>query len=191
MCNLHIKLPGKGKIKLTLHRKQLISTKQISVSVDGEATKDIHEKYRYGEAEEGTANGLFDSYTLMIADYDKDTMDPESVESIEYDSIRKLRPIFREIGLDHGPRGEIVVLMRRYNLNKRRGSARGQYTRLKNYIDGKRNKVTIKEDAAPSFKGVLSLVTGVFTFLLTLLIGQFWDKRKGFVSRQGRKTIKR
>jgi len=95
-------------------------------------------------------------------------------------------PLNERIGIESNENGQYVVLMRRY---KQQSRAWTQHSRLKAYISGKRNRLTLREFSGPTWQGVLMLVFGLLLFMFSLLLGQFWEEDRGFHSRQGRKTI--
>jgi len=81
---------------------------------------------------------------------------------------------------DDKDKDNYIFYMRQFNLGKSRRRTRTQTTKVESYIAGRRHKLTLKENSGLAWQGVLAIVFGIFTFILTLLLGQFADEPKGF-----------
>ena len=46
---------------------------------------------------------------------------------------------------------------------------------MTNYMEGKKERLVIRENRNVAWQGILGLILGMFSFLLCLLIGQFWE----------------
>jgi len=46
---------------------------------------------------------------------------------------------------------------------------------ITNYADGKRDALIIREIRNVAWQGIIGIIFGMFSFLLCLLIGQFWE----------------
>eukprot|EP00521_Asterionellopsis_glacialis_P014911 CAMPEP_0195305350 /NCGR_PEP_ID=MMETSP0707-20130614/36137_1 /TAXON_ID=33640 /ORGANISM="Asterionellopsis glacialis, Strain CCMP134" /LENGTH=355 /DNA_ID=CAMNT_0040369443 /DNA_START=128 /DNA_END=1195 /DNA_ORIENTATION=+ len=73
-----------------------------------------------------------------------------------------------------------IFYMRQFNLGKSRRRTRTQTTKVESYIAGRRHRLNLKENSGLAWQGVLAIVVGIFTFILTILLGQFADEPKGF-----------
>lgn len=87
---------------------------------------------------------------------------------------------------DNNNDNEHTYIMRRYWVSNR---AWVNYNRLKSYIQGKRNKVVIREYKPPSVFGILLIVFGIFFMIFCLILGQFIDDSDFYSSGKSRENV--
>lgn len=71
--------------------------------------------------------------------------------------------------------GKYMVVMRKYNIGHKRRRTSSLMRSISSYIEGKKERLIIRENRNVAWQGILGLILGMFSFLLCLLIGQFWD----------------
>lgn len=74
--------------------------------------------------------------------------------------------------------GQYRLIMRLFQIPQSRRRVSTMIHRVESYIKKRRQSLLVKENAVPSWQGILLLVIGILGFLLTLLLGQFWDERE-------------
>ena len=121
-------------------------------------------------------DGNYDSYTLVLRDPQQQQQQHQQEEEDE-ERLDELQPLD---GLDRfATREQIsnhyVVMMRQYNMGQTRRRARTLSNKVDSYIKQRRHKLLIKENATMRWQGIMGLVVGLFSLLLTLLVGQFYD----------------
>lgn len=70
------------------------------------------------------------------------------------------------------------VIMRRYNVGHKRRRVTSLITKIKMYASGQKDTLTIRENRILAWQGILLIVFGVFSGLLSLLLGQFSEPDK-------------
>lgn len=193
-CSLSMKRRGRrGKTKVKIHRDQLVRTNFVEINESGEITSFVTADGEPNpERVAGSRRGSdpFPSYTLVLRPYERRMSLGES-ESAGENKVgaepRDLVGNLETLGLTPNQNGEHQIIMRQYESSKnRRKTARAQHNRLKQYIDKRRNSVSIRERVSASWKGVLMLVFGMFGAMFTAVGGQFWEEdKRSFVSRRG------
>lgn len=71
--------------------------------------------------------------------------------------------------------GHFMVVMRKYNIGHRKRRVTSLMRSMMNYIEGKRERIVVRENRNIVWQGILGIVLGMFSFLLSLLVGQFWE----------------
>jgi hypothetical protein len=72
--------------------------------------------------------------------------------------------------------GTLSMHFRHFGLSQSRTRVRSNVNKVESYIKKRRQKLLLKESATLPWQGILCLIFGLLGFLLTLLIGQFWDE---------------
>ena len=70
------------------------------------------------------------------------------------------------------------VIMRRYNIGHKRRRVAPLITKIKMYASGQKDRLVIRENRIVAWQGILLIVFGVFSGLLSLLLGQFSEPDK-------------
>lgn len=78
--------------------------------------------------------------------------------------------------MERGEGDERTIIIRQFGIQQSRRRVKTTAQKIDSYIKRRRHKLTVKENAPPSWQGILMLVLGLFGLLLSLLIGQFWDE---------------
>lgn len=180
-CDLKITPPGRlGTIKVEFSRQQIVKSVAIKidkqgnfVKLDNSPTIPMYSGKRKGKYKSNSKGpdreGLYDSYTLVLRDGA-----PES-SSNEYEA--SLDTIKQFTHPEEGGNNENLVLsMRRFNFGQTRRRTKTMVSKVDAYLKHRRHQLTIKENSPLSWQGIVGLVLGLFGFLLTCLIGQFWDE---------------
>ena len=153
--------------------------------------------YRTGGPDE---DGFYDSYVIVLRDplpktvYDQDegndhdqspsmkmarqmqeqhnrmTNDPNSL-------VNRLAPYaVVEDGRDMSSSTEYALHLRDFNIGSTRRLARTVVSKLNAYVKGRRSSVLIRESRPVPWQGLVMLILGIFSTVLCLLIGQFWEE---------------
>ena len=78
--------------------------------------------------------------------------------------------------MERGEGYEYTIIIRQFGIQQSRRRVKTTVQKIDSYIKRRRHKLTTKENAPPSWQGILMLVLGLFGLLLALLIGQFWEE---------------
>lgn len=78
--------------------------------------------------------------------------------------------------LERGEGDERSIIIRQFGIQQSRRRVKTTAQKIDSYVKRRRHKLTVKENAPPSWQGILLLVLGLFGLLLSLLIGQFWEE---------------
>ena len=184
-CALDIGGPNIPRLHTLISRKQIVRTDYVKLDdKTGEILELLQGNARPKtghKAKKSKSSKYFDSYTLVLKDYDKEMGDMiEHVEAYSKHQQKSLIPYhelsstqLERIGIaQNTTSGEHICIIRRSWASNR---AWVNYNRLKSYIQGKRNKITIREYKPPSVFGVLLIVFGVFFMIFCLILGQFLE----------------
>ena len=198
-CKVSIKEPyGGGQKTATILKEQMVRTNQVDINKNGEITRYITQEGepRPNEVVARSSDSISVSFTLVLKDFDESMQsvhDNETYHTLiphgKPPKAEELMNNMNDLGLTVNEDNEYFLIMRFPVTNKRRGSVRLQHSKLKQYMEGRRKRVTIRETKAPDWKGVVSFVFGIFSVLLTCILGQFWEEdKRPFVSRRNRKV---
>jgi hypothetical protein len=200
-CELEIYPPSSRKQHhIFFGRKQLVKSQAIKVTSSGEfarldtgnvfprATakgKQQAKKYNshsnYGPDE----NGHFDDYTIVLRP-PEDNQRPDQIEEdsewFEKDLIELAPYTYRE-----ETSGNYVLHMRKFNMRQSKRRTRTMVSKVESYINNRRQKLVIKENSPLSWQGMLSLMLGLFSLLIGILIWQFVEDDKAQEAAKRRK----
>lgn len=210
-CTLSIKDIGSRCFDALLHRDQIVRSNQIYMNsrreITGFITKDgENENYlsQFDHHHKSKDDKNY-SYTIVLQPYDNNSMSTRNNnlsgndDSLNFSSkevsVADLEENFYNlrqfIALSKGDTylketNEIQITMKKHFRDTRRGRIRSQHSRIKRYMEGKRTKVTLRESKGPSWIGILSIIFGLFSAILTVLVGQFWDENDHSYKRKKR-----
>lgn len=177
-CSLDVKEPGKKKIHTKIHRQQIIRSDYVKVnSKTGLIAESIQGKAPvvetvYDKKKKKKNTDLFDSYTLVFKAYNRTEMG-DFIFKDEMYLLDELPPAQERINLHPSDSEEqFIFLMRPFEVHAR---AYIKYNRLKSYIQGKRNKLTLRESRSPTILGVMMIVFGILFMIISMILGVFWE----------------
>lgn len=130
-------------------------------------------------AEQEGAGGEKQASETTTARQEEETSDAAAAASQELspfelvDFSSQLSEYLEDIG-----DGQYRLIMRLFQIPQSRRRVSTMIHRVESYIKKRRQSLMVKENAVPSWQGILLLVIGILGFLLTLLLGQFWDERE-------------
>lgn len=144
---------------------------------------------RYDVGDKGPdKDGNYDSYVLVASEFgpDKANDDDDGVaQGTEAKNDQKkpprtgrhptnsLEPLSRIVQPNEA--GEYIIQMRRFNLGQSRRKALTTVTRINSYIRNRRHKLQIRETKHVAWQAIVAIVLGIFSLILSLLCGQFWE----------------
>lgn len=79
-------------------------------------------------------------------------------------------------GSDLASSTEYILHLRDFNIGHTRRLARTIVSKINAYVKGRRSSVIIRESRPVPWQGLVLLITGIFSTVLCLLIGQFWEE---------------
>jgi len=199
-CRLSILPIGWGKrVVVDMPRRQLLQSFSVKTDADGnfimanppmEDEDIIKNKYKkpgkHGYSPKSSGHykgpdkeGNYYSYALVFREKPQDGSAAEQEERSRAEGVSDrelvdLSPLDPyTVVQDHGRRR---LVMRLFRIGQSRRRVRTMITRIDSYIKRRRVRLIVKENGVPSWQGILMVVLGLVGFLLTLLIGQFWDE---------------
>ena len=143
---------------------------------------------RYDMGDKGPDDdGNYDSYVLVIRELgaetsaseedkeegaDNDGEDEKLPKSVRHptNSLEALRSIIQP-----NDSGEYVFHMRRFNVGQSRRKALSTVTRINSYIRNRRHKLAVRETKHVAWQAIVAIVLGLFSLILSLLCGQFFE----------------
>ena len=138
-------------------------------------------------------HGFYLSYALLLRDKEptNGTMEEEDEGKsagtssglvIEEDIIEAqdvdLSPVRPYLDATDEP-GVHRLTLRKFRLSQTKRRVRTMTQKVDSYIKKRRHKLLLKENAPPSWQGILLCVIGLIGVLLSFLLGQFWDEAPG------------
>ncbi|KAL7503514.1 hypothetical protein ACHAXN_001300 [Cyclotella atomus] len=143
-------------------------------------------------------NGNYHSYTLVLRDATPDLDEGgNSGEGDESPSMKmarqmqqrhnammndpnslaaKLSQFSVHSGLQNDNSLEYNLHLRDFNVAQTRRLARTAVSKINAYAKGRRSSFTIREARPVSWQGLTLLILGIFSLILCLLLGQFWEE---------------
>lgn len=192
-CTLELTPPGSRTQKLVFPRSQLHSAQAIKtdragnfLSVDTskyeppKRKKGKKDKYKSGSYKGPDEKGEFKSYSIKFFARKPEDVQKGEEEVPEADFSALSEFLVKERLEDET---EVYALhMRKFGLSQSRTRVRSMVNKVESYKKRRRQKLILKESATLPWQGILLLIFGLLGFMLTLLIGQFWEeapKRQG------------
>lgn len=205
-CKLSILDRGWGsKVLLEFPRRQLVDSLAVKTDRDGtfvSAHPPLTEAFSRNQGKKGKhatsasahykgpdADGYYTSYAIILRDQataDRLVESPEQETAPDgaggEDEPAKTTPL---PAVDLAPladylqdlgEGQYRLIMKLHQLGQSKRRVRTILTKIESYIKRRRQSLLVKEHGAPSWQGVLGIVLGIVGFLLTILIGQFWEE---------------
>lgn len=133
-------------------------------------------------------NGHYESYTLVLkesggaesattdGDGGASSTDPDAEQSQSGGgggATHNLSPLFSVV--EPNDAGEYHVEMRMFNRGQTRRRANSMATRINSYTRNRRHKLVVRENRNVPWQGVVLVVVGILSFVLSLLLGQFME----------------
>jgi hypothetical protein len=184
-CTLEVTPPGQRTITVIFARTQLHSAQAIKADKAGKFVEIDTDKYEVPKRQKGKKKyknssyqkgpdeqGLYRTYRLKFRE-----VSPEGIQRAEEDAPDGDFSILKDyLENDDTEDGVKVLQMRIFGLSQTRTRVRSNINKVESYIKKRRQKLILKESATLPWQGILCLVFGLLGFLLTLLIGQFWEE---------------
>jgi hypothetical protein len=184
-CTLEVTPPGSRTLTVVFARTQFHSAQAIKTDKAGKFIEIDTDKYEVPKRQKGKKKyknsqyqkgpdeqGRYRTYRLKF--YEKS---PDGMERTETDAPDGDFSILKDfLENDDNEPGVKMLPMRMFGLSQTRTRVRSNINKVESYIKKRRQKLILKESATLPWQGILCLVFGLLGFLLTLLIGQFWDE---------------
>jgi hypothetical protein len=133
---------------------------------DGKGKK---KKYSTGSYKGPDDKGEYKSYSIKFR-----MKSPDDVEKTEDDvPDGDFSPVANYMNKEEDM---YVLHMRQFGLSHSRTRIRSMNNKIDSYLKRRRQKLIVKESANLPWQGILCLIFGLLGFMLTLLIGQFWEE---------------
>lgn len=196
-CSLTIKPPeSRATTKVTFPPKQIVGANIVKTYKDGTVT-DLHshahhhihqskhdkkmekrpEKHRKSDDAYGPdEHGLYESYNIEFKtlqpqqrqDDDNDRYNDEETENSSLDELLQFAALDETTN-------NLVLHMRLFNVGQTRRRVRSIISRVNMYTQGKRDKLTVRENSTVAWQGIVAIIFGVFSLLISCLVTSFWD----------------
>lgn len=198
-CHLQITPRGfRTTVSLHIARRQVlksipVKTKQDGTFVTSEGVK-LHEDWKDKKGRNkkkksaNTSNykgpdpeGNYLSYAVLLRDAGTEAPEtPETVKTTLMGMKEEESPDADLTSVKHfldatDEPGVYRLIIRKFNIAQTKRRIRTISQKIDSYIKKRRHKLLLKENAAPSWQGILICIVGLIGFCLTLLLGQFWD----------------
>jgi hypothetical protein len=187
-CTLQVTPPGSRTITIVLARTQLHSAQAIKTDSGGAFLEIDTDKYEPPRKHKGKQysnhynkkgpdeRGRYRTYRIKFHEISPESNErtDEDVPDGDFEPVKKF--------LNREEDGTYSLHMRHFGLSQSRTRVRANVNKVESYVKKRRQKLLLKENATLPWQGILCLVFGLLGFLLSLLIGQFWDetpKRQG------------
>ena len=126
------------------------------------------------------ANGNYVSYQLLLKDNHKfEEPDEKPADQPVDDSVDvpvvSLQPLMPYLQ-NTDELGEYRLIFRAFRISQTRRRVRTMTQKAGSYIKKRRQKLLIKENATPSWQGIVMVVIGVIGCLLSILLAQIWKE---------------
>jgi hypothetical protein len=204
-CHLQITPQGfRTTVSLHMARRQVIQSLPVKTTNDGIFLSDTgitlqedwkgrkNKKSAKGKSSSNykgpDENGHYLSYAIVLRDLDRqdgaksnnETSNTASSGTADEDGDpperdnADLKSILPYLNPTDVP-GEYRLILRKFRLAQSKRRVRTMIQKIDSYIKKRRHKLVLKENAPPSWQGILICIVGLIGFCLSLLLGQFWD----------------
>jgi len=202
-CRLTILPAGwHRKVVAEFPRRQLLQAFAVKTDVDGnfvEANPKLDDDVVYaphkgrktgkykpknaGHYKGPDKNGHYYSYAVVLQDKVPEQQqrrhehrEGEPTNDLPAEETVKFGSDFDPYLVDLGDGGKKRLIVRQFQIGQSKRRVRMMVSRIDGYIKQRRQRLIVKEQAVPSWQGILMIVLGLVGFLITLLVGQFWDE---------------
>ena len=162
-----------------LHSAQAIKTDSIGTFIEidndkyeppkrGKGKKSYNKKYSTHKGPD--SEGRYKTYRVKFLPESPD--DPKRTDEDAPDG--DFKSVMQYLNREED--GTLSMHFRHFGLSQSRTRVRSNVNKIESYIKKRRQKLLLKESATLPWQGILCLVFGLLGFLLTILIGQFWDE---------------
>lgn len=181
-CTLEVTPPGTKTITVVFARTQLHSGIAIKQDAEGNFVELDSDKYeapkRHGKKKTPSSSkqkgpdekGLYRTYRIKLLEKSPDNTQRQEGDAPDGD-LSPIRQFLQE-EVD----GTWSMHFRRFGLSQTRTRVRANVNKIESYIKKRRQKLLLKESAALPWYGILGMIFGLLGFMITLLVGQFWDE---------------
>ena len=174
--------PGTRTMTVVFPRAQLHSAQMIKMDKEGNFVEIDTDKYepprgkkkkKYNHSANYNSRGpdgegRFKTYRINFLEKSPENNDKDKVADGDFSKIKDyLRVEENDMYSMH---------FRHFTLSQTRTRVRSNINKVESYIKKRRQKLLLKESATLPWQGILCLVFGLVGFLLTILIGQFFDE---------------
>jgi hypothetical protein len=208
-----LKLAGTGrfkKVNLQIPRHQISAVNGIKVSSWGVVQEDKVnmnnewkqlQKTKKGKKQKNSAinsykgpdeNGHYLSYAVILKDKGSSVPKTEQDGDQQHEKLADLESSEKDLSELVGhfgerlPSGEVRISMRQFGATQTHRRVRNMVSKLDSYISKRRQKLTVRESAPANWKAILMIVFGLVGFLISILIGLFWDENdEGYRKKEG------
>jgi hypothetical protein len=213
-CGLHecrLSILPKGwnrQHKIDFPRRQLINTMAIKTDSNGKyidanpsLTDDLRfhtinnnkngrsAAYRSSTYRGPDDHGHYTSYAIVLAMHDPNHYsDPNASASLPpAQQMADLQPLLEDHYVERldDNSTSVRLILRQFQMGQSKRRVRTMIAKIDGYIQRRRTQLIAKENAPPGWQGVLMIVVGIMGFLLTCLLGQFWEETDSYHGRGG------
>ena len=122
--------------------------------------------------------------------YDEDE-DEELYEIRRENPLDALLPFLEKTGRNaRDEPTEYRLIVRKFRVASSRRRLRTMVQKVSSYIKRRRQKLLVKENAPPSWQGIVMLVLGLVGLLLSILLGQLWEEDHPQLTYQQQRKLK-
>jgi hypothetical protein len=186
-CTLEVTPPGSRTITVVFARTQLHSAQSIKTDKAGTFLQIDNDKYepphrgkgkgkyqKYSNHKGPDAEGRYRTYRIKFLPHSPDRGTDSAADADAVVADGDFTPVMRYLTKEDD--GTYGLHFRHFGLAQSRTRIRSNVNKVDSYVKKRRQKLLLKESATLPWQGILCLIFGLLGFLLTLLIGQFYDE---------------